>query len=614
MEGLISPLSKEALDIELIKKAIKNDLIKNNVITDINYEGSNISVLVQIMAYLVYNVNASHALNANQTMLLLSNVRQNIIYLSKQLGYNISRPVSSKMNITLSIDSLKTNETLLIPKGTIFSCGDYEFILTDNISFNSSNLDINTTLIQGTLIDYTIDSSLRFSPTKSTDRFTLNYTDIENDNLFIRTKGLTDTNFSDYYTKVDSLLKLTNNKKCYYDDLDAETEFLNVYTSFAGQGKILSTSDIVDVSFIQTVGSLANNIVLCEFKNTDTFISNLNNSIKVTITVNEASSGGSDKESNDSIKQSAPLFYNSGNRTINKDDYNSFLEKNSLIESANSWGGESEVPLNLGHVYMTMLPQINRLYLTDSEKYDLLQYMVDIHTLAIGLVIIQPKYYYMDYTIKILGDVVLIDDKKQQIQDVLTNYYNSDFNKFNTLYFSNKVKKQIETVLNDTASTKITSSLKLRVSKEHFDELSTNLKYFIPNSNKRLYLVKNGIKRDIPNSNQDLYSFMIDGWKKSIEYDNELSVTFSGTINGKNITEGIVDTIDIDNVTYNKKDILLNGAVIGYFNIDLCELVITEDITSDLVNDGFINISYNDEINVEFLKSSVLTLGSITFK
>lgn len=614
MEGLISPLSKEALDIELIKKAIKNDLIKNNVITDINYEGSNISVLVQIMAYLVYNVNASHALNANQTMLLLSNVRQNIIYLSKQLGYNISRPVSSKMNITLSIDSLNTNETLLIPKGTIFSCGDYEFILTDNISFNNSNLDVNTTLIQGVLIDYTIDSSLRFSPTVSTDRFTLNYTDIENNNLFIRTKSVTDINFSDYYTKVDSLLKLTNNKKCYYDDLDAETEFLNVYTSFAGQGKILSSSDIVDVSFIQTVGSLANNIVLCEFKNTDTFISNLNNSIKVTITVNEASSGGSDKESNDSIKQSAPLFYNSGNRTINKDDYNSFLEKNSLIESANSWGGESEVPLNLGHVYMTMLPQINRLYLTDSEKYDLLQYMSDTHTLAIGLIIIQPKYYSMDYTIKILGDVVLIDDKKQQIQDILTNYYNSDFNKFNTLYFSNKVKKQIESVLNDTASTKITTSLKLRISKEHFDELSTNLKYFIPNSNKRLYLVKNGIKRDIPDSNQDLYSYMIDGWKKSIEYDNELSVTFSGTINGKNITEGTLDTIDIDNVTYNKKDILLNDVVIGYFNIDLCELVITEDITSDLVNDGFINISYNDEINVEFLKSSVLTLGSITFE
>ena len=60
-DTIISPLSSEGLDIDSIKSLIKADLISNDVITDIDYEGSNISILVQIMAYMVYNVNASHA-------------------------------------------------------------------------------------------------------------------------------------------------------------------------------------------------------------------------------------------------------------------------------------------------------------------------------------------------------------------------------------------------------------------------------------------------------------------------------------------------------------------------------------------------------------------------
>lgn len=614
MTELISPISKESLDIDSIKTAIKNDLIQNNVITDINYEGSNISVLVQIMAYMVYNVNATQALNANQTMLLLSNIRQNIIYLAQQMGYNITRPISSKMPITLSIDFLEDGEKVNISEGTIFVCDAYRFILNENLTFTKNNLNISTNLIQGDIVDYTIDPLLRFNPDITTDRFLINYTDIENDNLFIRVKGASDINFSEYYTKVSSLLKLTNDKTLYYEDLDAETEFVSVYTFFAGQGRILQPSDTIDVSFLQTAGSNANNIINCEFSKTNQFLSNQNNVKIVNITVNEPSSGGTDVESNDSVKQSAPLFYNSGNRTINKDDYNSFLEKNSLIEKANSWGGESEIPLNLGHVYLCLKPQLDRLYLTATEKYNVLQYLADTHTLAIGLILIQPKYFLIDYTVRVLGDVVLIDNKKQQIENILTKYFNNNYYTFNTFYFSNKINKQIENILDDNASVKVTSEMKLRLSKEHLDELNSELKYYIPNSNKRYYLEKAGIRVDMPDSDQDLYSYFLDGWNRVLDYDYHLNISFSGSVNDKEITEGIIEPIIIDTISYNKKDILLDNVVIGYFNIDLNMLVITENILSDLETDQFININYDDEINIEFIKSSVLTLGDIYFE
>ena len=197
MSELISPISKDSLDIELLKDIIKTDLLDNDVITDINYEGSNISILVQIMAYMVYNVNASHALNANQTMLLLSDVRQNIIYLSQQMGYNITRPISSKMSIKLTIDGLSGYDTVLIPKFTKFKCDGYTFYLQEDIIFNNTTYEVSTTLIEGTLVDYTIDSSLRWKPTSSISNFLLSYKNIENDSVFLRIKKSTDVEYSD---------------------------------------------------------------------------------------------------------------------------------------------------------------------------------------------------------------------------------------------------------------------------------------------------------------------------------------------------------------------------------------------------------------------------------
>ena len=261
-DTIISPLSSEGLDIDSIKSLIKADLISNDVITDIDYEGSNISILVQIMAYMVYNVNASHALNANQTTLLLTQVRQNIIYLSQQLGYQITRPVSSKMSVTLSVDDILPLDSVVIPKLTKFAVDGYTFLLQEDVTFTNTNISQQVTLIEGTYIDYTIDDNLRFYPDESITKFVLNYDNIENDNLFLRVQKETDNALSDYFTKVNSLVSLKNDVNNHYEEIEPETRYLQIYTSFASQGLTLTSNDLVDVSFILSSGSEANGLLI----------------------------------------------------------------------------------------------------------------------------------------------------------------------------------------------------------------------------------------------------------------------------------------------------------------------------------------------------------------
>lgn len=615
-DTIISPLSSEGLDIDSIKSLIKADLISNDVITDIDYEGSNISILVQIMAYMVYNVNASHALNANQTTLLLTQVRQNIIYLSQQLGYQITRPVSSKMSVTLSVDDILPLDSVVIPKLTKFAVDGYTFLLQEDVTFTNTNISQQVTLIEGTYIDYTIDDTLRFYPDESITKFVLNYDNIENDNLFLRVQKETDNALSDYFTKVNSLVSLKNDVNNHYEEIEPETRYLQIYTSFASQGLTLTSNDLVDVSFILSSGSEANGLLICQFDGSDTYTSNQGNSVKVSVTVNSASSSGSDEESNDSIKSNAPLFYNTGNRTVNSQDYNSFLEKNSLVNSASSWGGESEIPVNLGHVYLCSIPQdTNQKYLTSLEKAGIIKYLTDSHILAIGLRIIQPVYIRMNLSVKLIGSLVLLDDKKTEIENVLIAYFKENYSKFDTYYFENKIIKQVENLFNanNKASIKVIIQPQIRLDKELFDNFTNQVKIYIPNSSKRYYLTKGVDRIDLPDNNQDLYSYYLDGWSKTLDSDFDYTITFDGTINSKSLTMDVLSTIDISGITYNKKDILLDGVVVGYFNVDLSELIFTTDLTSELTNTAYINLNYDDEINVNTFKSTVIELGSVSY-
>lgn len=613
--GLISPLSKNALDLETIKNDLKKYLIDKNVITDINYEGSNISVLMQIMSYLVYNVNATLALSSNQTTLLLSSIRQNIIYLAQQLGYNITRPISARMPIRLSIDILEGYDTVLIPKFTKFVVEDYTFFTQEDVTFTKDKLEIDTTLIEGNLIDYTIDSTLRFSPSTPINSFIIPYKNIENDNVSIRIQHENNSTFGDYYSKVDSLLNLTDSK--FFEEFDPETEYLSLYTFFAGRGYTILPTDIVDVTFLISSGSLGNGFVDCKFKNGDVFTSSVQNlPIKVSVQVLSASSGGSDNESNDSIKNSAPLFYNSGDRTVNRDDYVSHLEKNSLIDKAIAWGGETELPKQLGIVFMSATPEENKKYFSQLEKASFIKYLTDKRIMTLPFRVHQPNYFLIDYDIRILGETILIDDKKAQIRNSITNYFIGTLNNFENFYFENKVVKIVSELFdgNDKASIKIENKLKLALDKDLFDNIEKeNLKIYIPNSSKRYYLKKGLDRIDIPDNLQDLYSYQLNGWVRVLEPDYDLEITFSGEINGKTISTGITTVTTIDDTDCEVQEFLLDGVKIGFFNITLDELVIEEDLSLDTVETQFINIHYSDEMNIKAIKKSVIQLGSISF-
>lgn len=625
MQGeLISPLSKDSLDIESIKQIIQDDLKQNTSITDVEFEGAQISMFIQIMAYSILSINATHALTYNETMLLLSDIRQNILYSAQAQSYNITRKQSSKMNIKIDITQLSNElDTYIIPKWGEFNCGDYKFYNKEPITFSDSVLSNTVEIIEGTFITDKDDSNLLINLTENTSKFTIGYKDIENDNLFIQVKKSGEVEFSDYLNVVDSLLLLKNDEKNIHVKTNPVTEFVEVYTNFAGQGLNLESGDSVKISFILSSGIEANGTVSCEYNGNE--LSQAGEIVDLTLEVVNPSSSGTDEESNESIKENAPVFYNSGNRMVNTNDHNSILEKNSLVLKANSWGGETEFPENLGNIYLSCVPQdSNSNYLTDLERVDILEYISDKHFPAVNYLFRKPKYIEVDIDVQILGNVTDIASKKEQIETQITQYFTKNVRKYKSKFFEAKVITVIEdlfTQLPDT-SVKVTLRPKIVVRDGMIDDniitISDNTPFIInvPASSQRYYLVKNGQKIDIPKDNVGINNYFIDGWVKELAPDNDILIDLSGTINSKVLTMDDVETTEtIGGVSKQANIIKLDGVLIGYYVHELGEIRITNnDFRNDLTStDEYIIIEYQDKINVQTLKDSIFELGNINY-
>ena len=603
--ALISPISPESLNLDSIKSNLKQTLIANGTIKDVDYEGSNISQLIQILSYVEYTINATHALNSNETNLKLSNIRQNIIHEAQSLGYNITRKVSAKMNITLT----SSVYPLTIPEWTKFSCGDYTFYNTTDIVFSSNNLTQTIDIIEGTYIDYTIDSNLRYVSPEDVEHIEIGYKNIEDSGIFFRVKKEGDDTYSEYYTKVDTLVNIVDSKHNYFEEYDPETEFVTLWTSFANQGNLIKVNDTVDISLLISSGKSANGILVCKLKTPIQGVS---------IVVNSPSRGGSDEESNDSIKANAPLFFNTGFRTVSAPDYESFLIKNSLVGKASAWGGETLSPVQLGHVFLSVIPQdTNFRYLTSLEDASLLTYLNQQPMIATARKFKYPNYIEFNIDIKVIGKVSNIEDKKASINTNLTNYFAENHNKFKTYFFESKVIRIVENVFlnNSAASVVVTITPRLRLSKELFTQTFLNNRWdiWIPNSHKKYRLVKGTDVIEMPDNDTDLYSYLINGWTKELTPDEDITISFSGTINSKAVTyPADVYTVTIDGKDYDSRKLNLAGNEIGYFIPDLNILSLI-DLTDELAVDEFLDITFSPNINVVSEKATVMKLGTITY-
>ena len=397
-------LQVSALDFDGVKAAFRLFLKNQDQFNTYDFEGSGMSVLLDVLAYNThYNAIYSNML-ASEMFLDSAVIRENVVSRAKQLGYTpaSAKSATAEVNITLfdTLSGIAGFPMISIPRHTKLSSkiGDrvYTFLTTDTVQASLS--DPYTTRQTYIAPNVEIKEGASFGQVFSSDGTSTQRHQLHTENADTSTLEVSVNNIK--YTKQDSYTSVTSTSNVYFLQEGSGGKY-ELYFGDGNIGRALNDGDVVSVSYIETMlGSGGNGVRL--FKIADDVFSPQSGSALTQTSVSlsnthvdYASSGGTARESVDSIKFLAPLNFESQNRSVTTDDYRArILSDIQGVDSVNVWGGEHNNPPEYGKVFISIKSK-DGYVLSNMEKENIKEVLKKRNIASIAPTIIDPDFLYL---------------------------------------------------------------------------------------------------------------------------------------------------------------------------------------------------------------------------
>jgi len=428
------------LDFDTIKNNLKTFLNGQSTFNSYNFEGSALSVLLNVLAYNTHYNGYYLNMVANEMFLDSATKRSSVISHAKVLGYNPRSVSSPTATVKLTFNNVLSS-SLTVPKFTRFLSEsidgvNYTFVTIDEHIGNkgSSNNVVfdSVTLKQGEPITYQFVYS---SQTNTNKIFKIPDPNIDLTTLQVFVQDSSTNNYIDIYTTPDDNLQLDGTSKVYFiqESLDG---YYEIYFGDGILGRSLVDGNIIILSYLSSLGSNGNSAN--SFNLVETIIGDYSSLVITPLT---PATNGQEKESLNSIKYTAPKSYSAQGRAVSVNDYITLIQKNSgnfPIDSVNVWGGEENNPPVYGKVYIAIKPK-GGYVITPNQKNKIEQELIK----NISVRTVNPVIVDVDYTYLIINNTTLYDPRKttltsEQLKSTITSaivsFANTTLNTFNSTF------------------------------------------------------------------------------------------------------------------------------------------------------------------------------------
>ena len=452
------------LDFDQIKTSIRDYLRANTNFTDYDFEGSNLSIIIDALAYNTYTTAYNTNMAANECFLDSATLRENVVALARNIGYVPRSRRSARANISFTVDGLEGVSTLTLNAGIVCNGSglntNYIFCIPENITVpvvNGVAEFSNIEIFEGNYItqNFTVDSSL------SNQRYILDNSFIDTSTIKVKVKPSSSSTSSVTYKQVENIVGVTSTSNSYLLQ-EIEDERYELIFGDNVIGKKLSNNNYIEISYITTDGKDGNGASEFSFVGniTNQDGGSINSSLISLVSTNEKSRDGDEIESISSIKSYAPRIYSSQYRAVTSSDYESvlgYIYPN--VESVTAFGGEEMSPPRFGKVFISVKPR-NGDFLPDETKRELIQKLKSYAVAGIVPEFVDLKYLYVELQTNPYYNSNLNDDPenlKTGISNALTQYSRSiDVNKFGGRF---KYSKAVSLI--DSVDSSITSNITL---------------------------------------------------------------------------------------------------------------------------------------------------------
>lgn len=463
-------------------------------------EGSNTMQLAIAMSYLTSMLNANTAVNINEMLLPLARKRKNALQGARLLGYEIRHTLSYKYKLTLKFPE-GVHRINRYEKFT--SNGKDYYYIGDNIPAFDGPKTIDIVVSEGNLKQWKDDESLvsnlivssTSSGKASVDYYVdVPYARVAENGLRVFVSYVEPTGVErdlEEYPRMDNFVIDADmaGKRGYVrlDNIDFGTP--RIYFKLGDVGIALPENTKVRVDALVSSGADGAGDV-SDFK------SDLECEITEVILVGN----GSEEESLESIKRNAPLFHNSANRLVTKNDYYGYFNRDSRIKNNTVWDGGDEYPYSPGNVWFSAIPnhtkriftsntiktkwelqerQPDNWYISDGDIESIKDSTLDIKVPTLALHHRHPVYLNFDYKIQVVrySRSLTTEEWNEKLFDAVNNYFTDTEIKpgvesYVFEYFQSKLDKRLDALLTDVTGFNISLENSVSISnKDIIDEV-----------------------------------------------------------------------------------------------------------------------------------------------
>ncbi len=485
------------LDFDAVKSNFKTFLSQQNGFTDYNFEGSGMSVLMDLLAYNTH-YQAFHAnMLANEMFLDTTLLRASAVSHAKALGYLPTSMKASNALVTVTVKGVPITQTsLTMTAGSVFTTSvndtSYQFV---TIADHTATSDTGTfqfddiPIYEGTRVNYTytVDS------TNLEQQFLIPSSSVDTGTLVVRIQtSASDTTTETYKLNTD-FTTLDANSKVYFLQEVEEGRF-EVYFGDGVFGYKPIDGNIIILDYVVTNGALADGASAFTAASTVGGYSN------VTALATASASGGGFAETVDSIKFNAPLKYASQGRAVTPDDYKSILPSvYTNIKSVSVWGGEDNDPAIYGRVYISIRPKTGTT-LTSTTKNQIITSLKKYNVASITPVIVDPEILQLVLTTTVKYNSTLTtktaSDIKALAETTISTFNTNNLEKFDSVFRHSNLLLDLDasdvSILSSTVAVKLKRNVSVTLNASTKYTINFNNAAYHPTNNHSQTVVESG--------------------------------------------------------------------------------------------------------------------------
>ena len=454
-------LDVSELDYDGIRNNLKTFLQNQAEFSDYDFEGSGMSVLLDLLAYNTHYLSFNANMLSNELYLDSADIRKNVVALAKQLGYTPTSVTSPVAAIDITVNNVPTTTaSITMAKGTPFTTTinqvTYDFITNEAITIQPTDGVYkfeNVNIYEGTAVSfqYTVDSS------DVDQKFIIPSNLADTTTLKVKVQNSSSDTTTNTYTKSQTLTELDSTSKVYFLQEQDDGRF-EVYFGDGVLGKSVIDGNIIILEYIVTNKDASNGASTFNLGGT------VGGFTDVSITTKSVAQGGSIAQTNNSIRFNAPLNFQSQNRAVTVKDYETLTQTfYPNADSISAYGGEdAETPV-YGTVYIGIVPKSGST-LTETTKLGIVNNLKKYNVASVTPVIVTPETtsIILTSTVKYNENATTksADTLRSNVISTLSSYSGTNLQKFEGLFRYSQLVQDIDDT--DTSILSNITTLKIR--------------------------------------------------------------------------------------------------------------------------------------------------------